>query len=192
MYDFLEGCILGDGHLSRRGNARLIYHCKEPEFVELVATYLNGLNIGGTINTRPNGYGTGFSYQLSSHVSPILTAMHDRWYHTGRKALPLGFLLTPTIANIWYCGDGGFDSVKGYLRQIAIAVHCFSSAEREFLTSQLCQNGIAARNRGAMIYITKRSIPDFLQWIGPPPSRCYEYKWRYLDYTSPQPKYKVI
>lgn len=189
MYEFLEGCILGDGHLARHKNARLIYNCKEPEFVDYVSDYMENLGIGGTINIKPNGYGTGVTYQFSSHVSPILTHMHNEWYFSGRKALPRFFTLTPTIANIWYCGDGGFDSDKGYLRQIAIAVHCFSVPERELLTSELCQVGLRARLRGAMIYITKRSIPDFLDWIGPPPTSCYEYKWRYFDYTSPQPKY---
>lgn len=189
MYEFLEGCIIGDGHLERSGNARLVYNCKEPEFTSLVAMYMANLGIGGTTHTKPNGYGTGFTYQFSSHVSPLLTHMHERWYGTGRKALPEGFILTPRIANIWYCGDGGFDSDKGYLRQIAIAVHCFSPIERDLLTTQLCQYGFAARQRRAMIYITKLSIPSFLQWLGPAPASCYEYKWRYFDYVSPQPKY---
>jgi hypothetical protein len=190
MNEFIEGCILGDGHLARHANARLIYNCKELEFTQLVATVLQSFNIGGTINTKPNGYGTGVTYQLSSHVSPLLTQMHDRWYQTGRKALPHDFLLTPAVANIWYCGDGGFDSDKGYLRQIKIAVHCFSMPEREFLTNELSQFGFKAKLRGGCIYISKSSIPSFLEWIGPPPTLCYEYKWRHFDYTSPQPKYR--
>lgn len=189
MYEFLEGCILGDGHLARHKNARLVYNCKELEFTNYVVNFVNDIGIGGNVNIKPNGYGTGVTYQFSSHVSPMFTQMHDQWYSTGRKALPLGFFLTPTIANIWYCGDGGFDSVKGYLRQIAIAVHCFTPFDRELLLSQLLYFGIDARLRGPMIYVTKKGIPDFLAWIGPPPTACYEYKWRYFDYASPQPKY---
>ena len=198
MREIIDGLLLGDGSLNYRpGNPnfrslpRFGYNCKELEFVEWIVQALTGLGLTfGPIHPKPNGYGTGITHQVYSHVAVQLLPYLHRWYPAGKKILPIDISITPTVANMWYCGDGGLDSDKGYLRQIALCTHCFEPDSREWLAEQLRSLGFRSRAaKNGRVFVSKRAIPDFLNWIGQPPTSCYLYKWAHLSYTSKQPKY---
>jgi LAGLIDADG DNA endonuclease family len=189
--ELIDGLLLGDGGLRRRArSANYTHTCKHREYIEWLQAELSkhGLSFG-KIYLKPNGYGSGYDYQIHSRVDAYLTKQHSRWYRNGKKVVPGDLRLSPTSMKHWYIGDGGFDSHKGYLRQICISTHAFSSEERFFLTEQLHELGIKAscRNNGT-ICIAKSAIVDFLAYIGECPVNCYTYKWNLSIFTSKQPK----
>jgi hypothetical protein len=198
MQEILDGLLIGDSTLQHRGKnlgtssfPRFGHNCKEQEFLKWIKDTLSsyGLVFGPT-HQKPNGYGSGVTYQSYSHVSELLCHAFQRWYPNGTKVIPADLTITPKIANLWYCGDGGFDSDKGYLRQICLCAHSFPLAQREHLSKQLRKIGFRSRtDKAGKITISKKSIPDFLDWVGEPPVSCYLYKWDYLSFTSKQPKY---
>ncbi len=199
MREILDGLLIGDSYLRYRAgnpNFRSLpafgHNCGQRTFTRWVAATLSVFGLSfGRIHKKPNGYGTGFTYQTQSRVSDILVPYLHRWYPSGIKTLPPDLRLTPTVANLWYCGDGGFDSDKGYLRQICIAAHCFSQPARTSLSDQLNTLGFKSRaTKSGTICISKNSIPAFLEWIGPAPTKCYRYKWNNLSYTSKQTQYR--
>jgi len=193
--EIIDGLLLGDASLQYRGKTskarpRFGYNCKHHDFAKWVADTLHAEGLGfGPIHPKPNGYGTGETFQVMSRCDDLLSEFWERWYPSGKKVLPPDLTLTRTIANLWYVGDGGFDSCKGYLRQIGIAAHRYSDEDRDRLAGMLADQGIKTSVRRKMIYITKRSIPYFLDWIGEPPHPCYQYKWDFSQYVSKQPKY---
>ena len=150
-----------------------------------------GIEFTPTIFKKSNRYGTGINYQIYSRNHDFFKHNYNRWYDkNGKKHIPHDLILTPIVLTHWYIGDGGFDSDKGYLRQIQIAAHSFSYEERDHLVNLLKSLGFNASNRKkGIICISKKSVQDFLEYIGPCPVVCYQYKWDISKFTSKQPKY---
>jgi hypothetical protein len=196
MKELLDGLLLGDGSLDFRGQGvRYRHTCKHKEYLEwLKSKMMNyGIEFTPNIYKKPNGYGTGVGYQIYSTNQDCLKDYYYRWYtNNGKKTVPNDLEITPVLLNQWYIGDGGFDSDKGYLRQIQIAAHSFTFQERDFLVKKLIELGFKASNRKkGLICISKKSIQDFLDYMGPSPVECYAYKWDTTVFTSKQPKYSV-
>lgn len=193
MKELIDGLLLGDGSLDKRAkNARYRHSCKHKEYIEYVIKQLHEFGVfTETIYDKDNGYKTGRVFQCYSKVHNDLTKHYERWYKNKKKVLPPDLKLTPLVLLHWYIGDGGFDSDKGYLRQISIAAHSFSFDEREILCEKLREFGLKVSNtKKGKINITKKSIPLFLSIIGECPVDCYQYKFDTSTYNSPQPKYK--
>ena len=193
MKELIDGLLLGDGSLDKRAkNARYRHSCKHKEYIEYVIKQLHEFGVfTETIYDKDNGYKTGRVFQCYSKVHNDLTKHYERWYKNKKKVLPPDLKLTPLVLLHWYIGDGGFDSDKGYLRQISIAAHSFSFNEREILCEKLREFGLKVSNtKKGKKNITKKSIPLFLSIIGECPVDCYQYKFDTSIYNSPQPKYK--
>ena len=195
MKELLDGLLLGDGSLDFRGQGvRYRHTCKHKEYLEWLKNVMmsHGIEFTPKIYEKPNGYGTGVGYQIYSTNHEFLKDNYSRWYNKeGIKVVPYDLKLTSLLLNQWYIGDGGFDSDKGYLRQIQIAAHSFTFQERDFLVGLLTGLGFKASNRKkGLICISKKSIQDFLDYIGPSPVKCYKYKWDNTIFTAKQPKYK--
>lgn len=196
LNEILDGLLIGDSFLQNRsrtprGRPYFGHNCVEPEFVGYVVSTLSSLGLEfGPTHQKPNGYGTGMTTQVYSHVSDLLRDPWKRWYPEGQKILPVDLVLTPIIARLWYCGDGGLDSDKGYLRQLCFSAHSFPLEDRERLSGMLRESGFRSRNtKRGLICISKKSIPSFLDWLGPSPTACYQYKWDLSRFTGKQPKY---
>lgn len=193
MKELIDGLLLGDGSLDKRAkNARYRHSCKYKEYIEYVIKELSKFGVfTETIYDKDNGYNTGRVFQCYSKIHNELTIHYKRWYNNKKKILPSDLILTPLNLLHWYIGDGGFDSDKGYLRQISIAAHSFSFEEREILCNKLRNFDLKVSNtKNGKINITKKSIPLFLSIIGKCPVECYQYKFDTSIYNNPQPKYK--
>src|SRR5690625_6051648 len=137
MKKLLDGLLLGDGSLDFRGQgARYRHTCKHREYVELIRSEMEsyGVKFTATIYEKPNGYGTGVGYQIYSRNYYFFTENYSRWYTKDKKKIvPLDLILTPESVKHWYIGDGGFDSVKGYLRKFSISELFFFFAVRDII-----------------------------------------------------------
>ena len=192
MLELIDGLLLGDGSLDKRAkNARYRHTCKHKEYIEFIIKELSNFDIIiNTIYDKDNGYNTGRIFQCYSKVHNELTVHYNRWYNNRKKIVPIDLELTPLILLHWYIGDGGFDSNKGYLRQISICAHSFTFNEREILCDKLRNYDLKVLNtKNGRINISKKSIPKFLSIIGECPVKCYQYKFDTSIYNKSQPKY---
>lgn len=181
MSEVLDGLLLGDGGVYAAKETHNAYYrqtCKYKEYLEEVQHLLimEGVTFGDSpFYFRGNGYNT---WKLTSKSIPYLTEQRKRWYIDGVKRLPNDIQLTPTSMLHWYIGDGSLFPKRGCLNTIEFAAHSFSFEEREVLKSQIQDIGLSSGNwKNGIIVIHKRSIFDFIDYIGECPSPCYQYKW---------------
>lgn len=109
----------------------------------------------------------------------ILTRSHpfnnifDNWYNP-EKRYPIDKLeITPTIAKMWYCGDGTLDTSKN-----RVSIACINESDRiESVADLIRDKGFRVNTTSeGRIRISSSDTADFLNWMGDPPPG-FEYKW---------------
>ena len=197
--EFLNGSLLGDGHLElQRMSAAVTYSSKYEGYLKWISKKVAqfGIEQSGAINKYegwvmfPGGkkhYGTFFRYGSRHYVE--LKELQSKWYRPatqeererGRKffkIIPTGLELTPLTCQQWFLDDGKI-SRRG--KDIGFSTQGFSDGEILFLISLLADLGLkTTTNKNREIYVSRRSKKDFLNYIGPCPQEIksiYGYKW---------------
>ena len=195
----LCGALLGDGSLIMHKhctNAIFQYSSKSRQHVEFVAlNFSDFLTDKGVYDCSSFDKRTEKVYYRSvakTHVHPLFTEMHKMWYKDGKKHIPEDLILTPLICLIWYIGDGAICNNKR-TQNIKLATQCFQKEELENILLPQLKNFEATLMKADVsksgeqqysIYIPKRKIKEFLDYIGPCPFPDYEYKWAYKEYKN--------
>lgn len=138
-------------------------------------------------------------YQIHSLANECLALQHTRWYSDKKKVLPEDLVLSPLTIKHWYIGDGSLELNRGYkdktsyLQCIKLSTQSFSYEEQVRLVDLFCSIGfirenlkINSRNNGRnfALYIYRKSIEHFFEYIGTSPCLCYEYKFNYRLYWN--------
>jgi DNA-binding CsgD family transcriptional regulator len=192
--EILNGAMLGDGSLiiSKNGrNPQFTYNSKSKQHVKYVTqefmqySYKEGIKYYEKYDNRTKK--TYNSYSFRSISDKGFLEIYNKWYKNGVKHLPKDLILTPTICLIWYIGDGGIiNNQKHNGQYIKLSTHCFSKKEQEKIlipqlkqfNAKLYKVGISKNNIAQYaIYIPKKSMQNFLNYIGKCPFKDYKYKW---------------
>lgn len=196
--EFLNGLLLGDGHLERgsRFSAHYMQSSKFKSYLVWLSSELAslGLEQAGKINKRSIDLTppyTGYtSYSYSSRAYFELSVLHSKWYRKARKnekmkngrpkkwikILPQDLILTPLTVRQWHLGDGSITRKRS--RWIMLNCQCFEPNEVNFLVKSLRHLGIlATRRKDNGIQLSTKSTKPFLSYIGPCPVECYRYRW---------------
>lgn len=195
----LYGALLGDGSLIMHKhctNAIFQYGSKSRQHVDFVAlNFSDFLTDKGVYDCSYFDKRTKKVYYRSvakTHVHPLFTEMHKMWYKDGKKHIPEDLILTPLMCLIWYIGDGAICNNKR-TQNIKLATQCFQKEELENILLPQLKDFEAALMKADVsksgeqqyfIYIPKRKIKEFLDYIGPCPFPDYEYKWEYKEYKN--------
>jgi len=183
--EFLKGEIIGDGYVGmpRKRSAHYAHTSKHKEYVVWLSGRFAewGIEQVGQINRRKDKRTGAISYNYQSKSYPELVPIRKRWYPNGKKIVPQDLRLTPIIARQWYLGDGGLTSYKSKHPGIVLATCDFDRQSIDHLIEELNRLGFKATYQPAnnSIYLSAYSVKDFLEWIGPCPISCYDYKWNY-------------
>lgn len=197
--EFLNGSLLGDGHLElQRMSVAVTYSSKYEGYLKWISkkSAQFGIEQGGAINKYegwamfPGGkkhYGTFFLYCSRHYVE--LKKLQSKWYRPatqeerekGRKffkIVPPDLELTPLTCQQWYLDDGKI-SRRG--KDIGFSTQGFLDDEILFLISLLARLGLkTTTNKNREIYMSRMSKRDFFDFIGPCPQEIksiYGYKW---------------
>lgn len=196
--EFLVGNLLGDGHLAIQSKVSAWYSngSKFKSFSEWLSDRFSsyGMEQLGKIckcSDKVPGYNkkhTYFNYASKHYIE--LKEIHKKWYRkarederykTGRqrkwiKILPEDLKLTPLVCLMWYLGDGHLNKVGKY---ILMCTNGFEKEEVARLAAMLNGLGFTGwrQNCNNSIYIPTKSTKDFLNYIGPCPIECYNYRW---------------
>lgn len=198
-----DGALLGDGSYILHKNAINAYFSYASKYIA-VSNYIFSLlqSFGGKVQVNTVfDKRTNKSYtttQYKSYTNALITKEYLRWYNFGHKHLPTDLVLTPIVCLWWYIGDGCLCRCKDSISEIKLATHSFIKDEQEqILLPQLAMFGAKLRkadinkNTGKpqfAIYIPRKFIKAFLDYIGPCPIREYQYKWQYIDYKNKEPE----
>ena len=192
--EVLYGALLGDGTLitHKHGkNSYFSYTSKSKQHVEYVMSYFSQY----IYDTSYYDNRTNKTYHRSvakTMADKTFTNEKQHWYPSGKKEIPSDLILTPLTCLIWYIGDGCIAHNKR-TQNIKLATQCFSKEEQEQILIPQLQDFDASLmktdvSKGGeqqyFIYIPKRKIKKFLEYIGPCPFPDYQYKWDYQEYKN--------
>lgn len=197
--EVLYGALLGDGCLAKRqasSNAIFSYISKSRQHVEFVASYFSEywssekIKDFARIDDRTNKIYSGS--RVKTYSNQTFTEEYEKWYKNGIKSIPVDLKLTPLTCLIWYIGDGCISHSKN-TQYIKLATQCFSKEDQErillpqlkdfeahLIKADVSKNG----KQQYFIYIPRRKIKKFLEYIGPCPFSDYQYKWDYQEYKN--------
>jgi len=186
QYDFFDGLIFSDGSVvvKRKNNGSIIGNCqvscgfKYKEFAEYINKFLTMNSSIGIKKSNDKRYiNTCITYSLMSPSNILFTEERQRWYPNGKKIIPPDFRFSPISMNIAYLGDGHLDKTDKY---ILISTQAFDTNSLEnIIIKKLHDIKIECwLNKQNNIYIPKRSVSGFLNFIGDCPIECYKYKWK--------------
>jgi hypothetical protein len=140
LYEFLTGCLLGDGSLEKRQsklNARYAEGGSNQKYLEWKYKFISQYfpcSFDERISSPHTK--TGKRYQgwwLRTTVHPVLTELHLQWY-SKVKIIPEGLVtkyLTEFSLAVWFCDDGCSSS------SASLYTMSFSDSEVKFLSSLL-------------------------------------------------------
>lgn len=177
IIDYLDGLMLGDGHL-QYGNFTSLYahRCKHKDWLDCIQIVFEAADIESTITSREPPY-TGYNLLTKSY--PELLKQRQRWYPEGVKIVPEDVSMSSESVANWYMGDGGCNKKKGF---VEFYTNCFTHEEVIFLSDYL--NTILDieshpqkhRHEQYTIYIPKRYAPTLFKYMEPYILECYAYK----------------
>lgn len=196
LLEFLEGELLGDGHVDHlnKWTSSFFRSSKYRKYLVWVSKWLTsrGMKQVGQINehlTDAFSYQSKhYSYQSKHYVE--LKNLQKRWYRKARedekyktgkqrkfiKIVPENLKLTPLMCRQWYLGDGSVQE-----KSLALSTMGFAREEVSFLCQLLERLRFKATvHTNNSIWIWKRSVQDFFDYIGHCPekiSSIYKYKW---------------
>jgi len=190
LSNLLEGELLGDGCITMSSSRSALYehgskYEEYPIWLSKIFADL-GLEQTGKIYRRDGVSPKGNPYTAYSYISrsyPELVPIRQRWYPDGKKIVPKDLGLNPTMARQWYIGDGGLYSQAGGRPYIAFSTCTFDKPSIDHLLEELRGKGFKVNHWPSCnkIGMSVYSVKDFLNWIGPCPIDCYQYKWDYQD-----------
>ena len=184
--EWINGELLGDGSLDSQSkySARFRYGSKYPEYIEYIRDTLKsfGMEQAGKILTQKDKRYGSFSYKYNSLSYVELLPLYKQWYPEGKKIVPKDIVLTPLVCRQWYIGDGSL--IKRKTRKdkpyIVLCTCGFSVEDVNQLIKKINNLRIEAkRYSGNTIHISTYFVKKFLNYIGQPKVKCYQYKWSY-------------
>ena len=193
--EMINGALLGDGSLimHKNGtNASFSYLSKSIEHVHFVCDSLidfvipsHNFYISKYFDKRTNKEYERCDFRTKANL--IFTKLYYKWYDNKIKIIPQDLTLTPLICLIWYLGDGSL--LKHERSQyIHLCTDNFRKEDIEnILLPQLKQFEPHLIEHGInqyRIYIPRRKIKDFLDYIGECPVKDYIHKWAYEEYKK--------
>lgn len=188
------GLVMGDGWLTKSRNgiaSGLKIANTNRRFLEWVGDLFGILSCGVrrsetgseiAESMRESGFyepadDSGFSdvYSLAIRNHPVFAEMRAEWYGGGGLRYPDSVRLTPMSAKMWYCSDGGISwSSENYAHAVVASQN--ESGRGDFLSALFEEHGFSPVYSEPLIRFSTSETPDFLRWMGEPPSG-FEYKW---------------
>jgi hypothetical protein len=195
--DFLEGELLGDGHLNRTGkrNACYVHTSEHREYIEYLQKMFSEWeieyhDIQSRLHTKSYTPGK-TTYAMNTVTYPFLGKMQNRWYPlgAGSKRVPKDIVLAPVTCRQWYIGDGALctDTKSSRSSTIILCTDRYPLGDVEFLAQKLREIGIKTttfllRDKFYRLKLSATQAWYFLEYIGPCPAKIieiYGYKWSF-------------
>lgn len=184
--DWINGELLGDGCLGSKSpnySAQVHYGSKYLDYINYVRGKLKSfgiLQMGNTSKTTVEKMNCSY-YSYSSLCYEELLLLRKKWYPNNKKIIPRDLELTPVTIRQWYIGDGCLNRPKrkGSKPYITLLTCGFPTSDVLWLVKELIKLSFKTtwQKHNNSIYISTKSVKDFLTYIGPCPVERYQSKW---------------
>jgi len=185
---FIDGLLLGDGHIDHRSvySSRYQHSEKHEEYLAWLSEKLHGFGIGQsgsiTLMEYPEQGDDVTAYHYCSKSYDGLLEFRNRWYADGKKKVPKDLVLDPLAAFNWYIGDGNLKHPRKARPFIELCTCDFTTCDVHFLIEKLGDVGIIGTRTPSdnTIRLSNKNALIFLDFISPYYSyakTCYKYKW---------------
>lgn len=192
--EILDGCMLGDGNLTKTGINPIYQHgCGDifssKEFLVWLFKELGFYSISRFYDyeTKIKGYKKYKIHQASTRIIPSLLDEYHRWYpdSTKKHIIPKDLKLTKTSMLHWYLGDGHYARHSG--ENITFSTDCFDKESVDFIAKQLMSilndyKGVVVSDYKTgkyRIQLQRATAYRFMKFIYPdeiPPSMNYKFR----------------
>lgn len=148
--DILLGCMLGDGHIDKRGRFKIEQSVENERYVDHLFAQLSPFSTALKTQKarRPDSDGRiddahwdgTFIYKrrFQTFKCNVFYELRSVWYPNGVKIVPKSILLNENVLLHWFCQDGS--NVSGFIR---LHTNGFTVDDVEFLMYRLqCDLGI--------------------------------------------------
>ena len=185
--EWISGELLGDGCIYSHSSysATIHYGSSKEEYIKYVSKTLNsfGIKQSGKINKFHNKKWDCYYYCYQSKRYAELLSIREKWYSDGKKIVPGDVNLTSLVCRQWYIGDGCLSSPKNENPSISLSTCGFTIPNVEWLKEELIKLKFKVTRHPSdnTLRISTKSVKDFLDYIGPCPVKCYQYKWDYYN-----------
>jgi hypothetical protein len=193
IQSIIEGCLLGDGHISRRKptyNGSFSYRSSSIQHVEYIHEFFKEyctenyqtIKRSETYDKRTNK--TYVSYYFRTKCMEIFTIFHDRFYIDKIKIVPKDLQINNINLLFLYIGDGELESKHGHIK---LHTNLFTIKEVQFLSELLYKYNARSTKKTLnqyIIYIPRKKVNEFLKYIGKCPFTDYEHKWDQVPYKN--------
>ena len=170
--EVIDGCLLGDGTLTKSGKEyrlRIEHALKDREYVSWKFEKLKRLCISDVQYVSNHD-----STRFGTVGHPEITVLRQKWYRPV-KQVPEDLVLTPIMLAIWFMDDG-----TKHRDTVDISVHSFSEQSLHLLQKQVSLLGskttVNSDGKGKRLYILKKSYPSFKRLTKPYILKCMERK----------------
>jgi len=183
---FIDGLLSGDASIPKKKDftapRNLTQTCKYEEYLQYVSRRLNHFCItcspllsrwSEDVRCKSGGYHECF---LQTHRYQTFEIFRRRRYPLGKKIIPRDLIITSDLLLQLYLCDGNF------YRHILLCTNGFDKEDVLFLKNLIEKElqitlRLVDSKSGFMLAINKSVCNIFLDYIGPCPVKCYEYKW---------------
>lgn len=190
MFEVLDGLLLGDGYLDKKGSLRLEQGWRHEGWIRWLEIELPKHGCETTVipvlprtklceGREIRGQG---GLVLYTPVYKNFKPQRIRWYPEGVKIVPSDLKLTPLVMAQWLCGDGTY-SRDGSL---TFCTDGFAKRDVDYLSELLYQKfSIYSRvrltyRRQPHLYIQdKKSALKLADLVKPWVPKCFQYKLQY-------------
>jgi len=186
--EILNGCLLGDGHLTKsKVNSSFNYLSSIRNHTDLI--YSQFSEFGGNVK-RKETYDkrtlkTYISYRFLTKTNETFTKLRNIWYPQGIKIVPKNLKLTKLTCLYWYIGDGSLSQnyEKKETLYLKLSTNNFTSNDIDNILLPQLKKYDAYRWEN-LIFIPRKNINDFLYYIGTCPFPEYQHKWNVFNYKN--------
>lgn len=192
----LNGCLLGDGHLTKTSckSSRFVYKSNQFDHVNYIYNQFKEYAVKrhkyGPVHYEtfsPQTKKVYSGYQFDTQHNIIFYEWRQKWYPESKKIVPRDLELTPLTCLLWYIGDGSLSN-----NYITLYTNGFSNEDVDFLIKKLYNLSFQPYKGYShllpIIIIPRRQVKNFLNYIGECPVISYDYKWDYKDYILTENK----
>ena len=134
LLDYIQGSLLGDGHISSQGTFSESHSSAKIEFINWQISCLGKLFTSS--DNLLSGYGSETT-RIKCVVCPDTKEMRNKWYRDGKKIVPRNLKLTNLLVAKWYLDDGSRQTSKYQRDRAVFATNSFTKEDCEFLAEQL-------------------------------------------------------
>lgn len=188
----LNGCLLGDGWISKK-NFDFGYLSSKLDHVECIfeifrefipKRYKNGPKKYSYFDKRYEKTYTNYSFYTQRNITFL--RLRQKWYPQDKKIVPRDLRLSPLTCLWWYIGDGTLNPTQQY---ILLYTNGFEENDVNFLINLLNElefesHSFEFKKKNKIEYtirIPRRKVKKFLDYIGACPVSSYNYKWHYRE-----------